>query len=44
MNLLEFNFSNIEQVLIFYKSKTLKDLQIIKPKWAYGPNIKEVFT
>lgn len=41
MSLLEFSSNNIEKILFFYQSKTLQDLQTIKPKWAYGRNSKK---
>ena len=42
MKLIKFNSNTRDEVLLmFYQSKILKELQTIKPKWAYGPNIKE---
>jgi hypothetical protein len=34
MSLLKFNSSTIDQALMFYQNKTLRELQTIKPKWA----------
>lgn len=41
MSLSTFNSKDIEQILMFYKSKTLKELRTINPNWAYDLNIKK---
>lgn len=41
MSLLKINSNKIDQDLMFYQSKTLEELQTIRPKWAYGQNSKK---
>lgn len=43
MGLLKINPRDIEQILMFYQSKTFKELQLIRPNWAYDINIKKAW-
>lgn len=38
MKLLDKSFDNIDELINLYKNRSLKELQKITPKWAYGEN------